>query len=124
MNEATLQPTAPDKTTYGTREDFDYDGFTFSDDFPVPAVYVVVQGIAYFQGPDGFLWFAPDQGFDNKYLIDWRYPQNVAEFDERQGEPDRDEAGYLAVIAALCEQVEAITAAAARGVEWDAARRA
>lgn len=124
MDARTAQPAAPAKTTYGMRDGFDYDGFTFSEEFPVPAVYVVVQAIAYFRGPDGFLWFAPDQGFDNKDLIDWRYPQNVAEFDERQGEPDRDETGYLAVVVALCEQVDALDAAAARGAAWDAARRA
>ncbi|WP_047891732.1 hypothetical protein [Micromonospora sp. RV43] len=118
MIATTSQPTAPEKTAYGMRDGFDYDGFRFNADFPIPAAYVVVQGVAYFQGPDGFLWFAPDAGGDTPWIIAWGYPQNVAEFDARYGDESRDDPRHLALMQALCEAVDGIGQVAAQSLAW------
>ncbi|MFG1872110.1 hypothetical protein [Micromonospora arborensis] len=106
-------------TQYGTRDGFNYGGFRFGEEFPIPASYTVVHGFAYFQGPDGFLWFAPDSGFEKQEVIDWTAPQNVAEFDDRQGDLNADTAGYRALMTELCKTVDAVDAVAAKGDDWD-----
>jgi hypothetical protein len=90
--------------------DFDYDGFQFSDAFPVPVAYVVAYGLALFRGPDGCLWFVPDNGKTGGY---WGVPQNIAEFDQRHCNPDRPYNGpeYQAVMAEICRLVDAVTKA-------------
>ncbi|MBX7267579.1 hypothetical protein KIF24_17090 [Micromonospora sp. Llam7] len=87
---------------------FDYDGFQFSDAFPVPSAYVVAYGMALFRGPDGYLWFVPDNGKTGGY---WGVPQNIAEFDRRNCDPDRPYNGpdYQAVMAEICRLVDAVT---------------
>ncbi|MEH1124864.1 hypothetical protein [Micromonospora sp. CPCC 206061] len=111
-------------TTYGMQDGFDYEGFQFSDAFPVPDAYAVLYGMAHFQGPDGYLWFAPDNGAGQN-SIDWAYPQNVAEFDRRQ-ENDEDayhrDPEYQAVMAELCAQVDAVSATDARYGRWSRTR--
>jgi len=99
--------TAATATTYGMRDGFDYATFAFSDSYPIPSVFVVADGMAYFRGPDGHLWFAPDKG-DGDPHIDWEYPQNVAEFDQRQGDGGyHTDPEYQEAIAELCREVDA-----------------
>ncbi|MEV7628834.1 hypothetical protein [Actinoplanes sp. NPDC089786] len=88
---------------------FDYYGYRFSDAFPVPSAYVVAYGMAHFRGPDGYLWFVPDNGTPGEF--DWGYPQNIAEFDQRNCDPDRPYNGpdYQAVMAEICRLVDAVT---------------
>ncbi|GAA3742035.1 hypothetical protein GCM10022225_26990 [Plantactinospora mayteni] len=94
-------------TTYGVRAGFDYATFAFSDSYPIPSVFVVASGMAYFRGPDGHLWFAPDKG-DGDPRVDWHRPQNVAEFDRRQGNGKyHTDPEYQEAIAELCREVDA-----------------
>lgn len=95
-------------TRVGMAAGFDYERFRFNDDFPVPLAYVVAYGMALFRGPDGYLWFVPDNGHTGGY---WGVPQNIAEFDQRNCDPDRPYNGpeYQAVMAEICRLVDAVT---------------
>jgi hypothetical protein len=88
---------------------FDYDDFRFSDAFPVPSAYVVAYGMAHLRGPDGYLWFVPDNGNTGEFA--WDCPQNIAEFDQRNCDQDRPYNGpqYQAVMAEICRLVDAVT---------------
>jgi hypothetical protein len=112
------QPATP--TTYDMQEGFDYHGFRFSDDFPIPMAYVVAYGMAHFRGPDTYLWFAPDRGFGVRD-IDWNYPQNVAEFDRRQEDGDdayHADPEYQETVADLCRALDALIASDHRYDQW------
>ncbi len=105
------------ETTYSTVDGFDYETFHFSADFPIPDVYVVAAGAAYFHGPDECLWFAP-MGSDG-VQIEWGWASNVAEFDARMTEEvGADLPGYGGMVTALCRAVDA-----ARDAEQNQTRR-
>lgn len=106
-------------TTYGLQDGFDYEGFKFSAEFPIPTVYVNAYGMPHFRGPDGHLWFAPDEPDDQ---IGWGYPQNVAEFDQRDGNPIDDE--YTEIMASLCRLIDAAGIADALYDRWCGKQRA
>jgi hypothetical protein len=97
-------------TRVGMVAGFEYYGYRFSAAFPVPLAYVVAYGMALFRGPDGYLWFVPDNGNTGGY---WGVPQNIAEFDQRNCDPDRPYDGpeYQAVMAEICRLVDAVTKA-------------
>jgi hypothetical protein len=100
-------------TRYGTQEEFDYDGFEFSDDFPIPSSYVVAYGMAHFRGPDSFLWFAPDDGSGTPGFA-WGAAQNVAEFDHRWeavDDPYYADVRYQQVVDDLCQALDTVIAA-------------
>lgn len=90
---------------------FDYDGFQFNDAFPAPMAYVVAYGMAHFRGPDGYLWFVPDNGTPGSFS--WDCPQNIAEFDQRNCDEDDPYDGpeYQAVMAEICRLIDAVTEA-------------
>jgi hypothetical protein len=107
-------------TRYGMQDGFDYNGFTFSEEFPIPVAHVVAYGMAHFRGPDGFLWFAPNKGFGSPD-IDWTAPQNIAEFDLRQDDgvnAYHADPEYRETIADLCHALDALIAADARSDRW------
>ena len=98
-------------TQVGMATGFDYDGFRFCDASPVPSAYVVAYGIAHFRGPDGYLWFVPDNGNTGEFA--WGYPQNIAEFDQRNSDEGQPYNGpeYQRAMAEICRLVDAVTAA-------------
>lgn len=98
-------------TLVGMALGFDYDGFRFSAAFPVPLAYVVAYGMVHFRGPDGYLWFVPDDGTPGSFA--WAYPQNIAEFDQRNCDERNPYNGpqYQAVMAEICLLVDAVTEA-------------
>ncbi len=113
----------PAPTSMGVVEGFDYDRFRFGDGldygngaggFPIPNSYVVAYGMAHFRGPDGHLWFCPDNGTPG--VIDWACPQNVREFDLREHGEDTTCIGpnYQAVMQEICRLVDQAANATAR----------
>jgi hypothetical protein len=108
MNEHETPP-----TRYGTRDGFDYDRPVFTDSTPIPAAYVVAYGVAHFQGPDGYLWFAPNGG-GNSHAFSWGAAQNMAECDHRWQHPARPyytDPQYRSIIDDLCHAYDLAAAA-------------